>query len=204
MPRIGKPELKETLLQAGLRCFARKGYHATTLDEIAKEAQVTKGAVYWHYRDKQELFLCVMRERTRTLEAEALRAMEGQTTRVGQIRAILETIFSFYAGNPAFAHLAGLLRSGPDEEFEAEASVELRDFYHNSRASLGLLLKAGMEEGDFAEGSPEMLAAWVLASVDGLVLQWVIDPEEIDLCTVGSLVTERLLQGLIRRETDPL
>jgi len=58
------------------------------------------------------------------------------------------------------------------------------------------VLEAGIEEGLFAEGPPEMLAAWVLATVDGLVLQWVIAPEEIDLRALGSLVSERLLQGL--------
>jgi AcrR family transcriptional regulator len=47
---------KETILMAALDCFSDKGYFNTSLDDIAKAAAVTRGAVYWHFSNKPEIF----------------------------------------------------------------------------------------------------------------------------------------------------
>src|SRR5687768_7926109 len=46
---------RAAVLDASLRVFSRKGYAATRLEEVAAEAGVTRGAVYWHFADKAEL-----------------------------------------------------------------------------------------------------------------------------------------------------
>ncbi|MFP5329391.1 MAG: TetR/AcrR family transcriptional regulator [Alphaproteobacteria bacterium] len=50
-------QTRSRLIQAGLRTILKSGYEAASLDAIAAEAGFTKGAVYWHFRSKQELFL---------------------------------------------------------------------------------------------------------------------------------------------------
>lgn len=45
-----------------MRCFAKKGYHKTTIDDITKEANLTKGGVYWHFKSKFEIFMSVIDE----------------------------------------------------------------------------------------------------------------------------------------------
>jgi AcrR family transcriptional regulator len=47
---------RENVLRAGLKVFSEKGFAATRLEDIAKEAGVTRGAIYWHFKDKLELF----------------------------------------------------------------------------------------------------------------------------------------------------
>ena len=60
-PRLSRAETKENthrlLLEAAERVFVRLGYQGATLDGIAAEAGFTKGAVYWHFRNKEALFL---------------------------------------------------------------------------------------------------------------------------------------------------
>jgi AcrR family transcriptional regulator len=60
-PRLSRAETKENthrqLLDAAERVFVRLGYQGATLDGIAAEAGFTKGAVYWHFRNKEALFL---------------------------------------------------------------------------------------------------------------------------------------------------
>jgi AcrR family transcriptional regulator len=203
MPRIGKPDLKETLAQAGLRCFARRGYHATTLDEIAAEAQVTKGAVYWHYKDKRELFTCVVEERARILVETVNRAVERETEPCGQLRAFLESVFAFYAENPEFTALLGVLRSGPDSGLGDSIAAALRDFYRQTRSCLGQIIGDGIARGVLEEGPPEALATWLMAVVDGVVLQWGIDPERLDLRAMTPLLVARALRGLMRPAGTP-
>ena len=51
------------LLEAALKVFSEKGYAATRLSEIAEEANVTRGAIYWHFGNKRELFIALFKER---------------------------------------------------------------------------------------------------------------------------------------------
>lgn len=47
---------KEKILSGALDCFSEQGYFNTSLDEIAKRAAVTRGAIYWHFKNKAEIF----------------------------------------------------------------------------------------------------------------------------------------------------
>lgn len=65
-PRLTRAESKENtrrlLLEAAERVFRRQGYQRATLDSIAAEAGFTKGAVYWHFRSKEDLFIQLLGE----------------------------------------------------------------------------------------------------------------------------------------------
>lgn len=47
---------RQNILDAAFKCFFENGFRTTSLDMIAKEASVTRGAVYWHFKDKSELY----------------------------------------------------------------------------------------------------------------------------------------------------
>jgi len=66
-----RAETRERLLEAARRVFVDRGYHGATLDEVAEEAGYTKGAVYWAFASKADLFLAIFEERTRQRAAEA-------------------------------------------------------------------------------------------------------------------------------------
>ncbi len=55
-------QTRQTILDAAFKCFLEKGFKTTSLDMIAKEASVTRGAVYWHFKDKSELYREVVKD----------------------------------------------------------------------------------------------------------------------------------------------
>ena len=59
MPRLPDASLRDRLVAAAIRVFARAGYAAATLDRIAAEAGVTKGGIYFHFQDKEAIFLAL-------------------------------------------------------------------------------------------------------------------------------------------------
>lgn len=71
-----KEETRRELIESAARTFARRGFHGASLDEIAREAGYSTGAIYWHFKGKDDLFLAVF-------EAYA-------TSRVAEITAIRE------------------------------------------------------------------------------------------------------------------
>ena len=63
---------KKQLMSAAIDCFARLGYQGTTIDRIARAAGVTKGAIYYHFRDKEQLLFEAVRDRVQGFEGHVL------------------------------------------------------------------------------------------------------------------------------------
>src|SRR3954467_6575664 len=61
-----KDETRAELIAAAARVFARAGFHGASLEEIAREAGYTTGAIYWHFANKDDLFLAVYEAYTTT------------------------------------------------------------------------------------------------------------------------------------------
>ena len=53
---------RKEILDAAMRCYSKKGYHATTMDDITRESGLTKGGIYWHFKSKRELYIEMLRE----------------------------------------------------------------------------------------------------------------------------------------------
>ena len=68
---------RATILDAALEVFAERGVHAAQLEEIARRAGVTRGALYHHFDDKTELLLAVLKERWTTSMAPVLEPLRG-------------------------------------------------------------------------------------------------------------------------------
>jgi AcrR family transcriptional regulator len=61
-----KPEeqRRQEILEAALRCFSKKGYDMTKMEDIVKEAGLTKGGIYWYFNSKREIFLALFDRHT--------------------------------------------------------------------------------------------------------------------------------------------
>jgi AcrR family transcriptional regulator len=139
-----KRQTRERLLEAARRVFVERGFHATTLDQVAEEAGYTKGAVYSAFESKADLFLAIFEERIRR-RAEELRrigaragslaelAQAGERLWIATLRnerewSLLLVEFEVYAARDAtlrerLAGIQRLLRSGMCETIEAVAAA---------------------------------------------------------------------------------
>src|SRR4051794_12539221 len=74
--RAEAPDGRDEILSAALRVFARRGYGSAGVDEIAAEAGYSKGALYWHFKGKQELLLTLLEERVDVPTRELVALLE--------------------------------------------------------------------------------------------------------------------------------
>src|SRR2546422_266500 len=61
--RAGSRDARQALLEAAAAVFAERGFRHASVDEVARRAGYSKGAVYWHFASKDELFLALLEER---------------------------------------------------------------------------------------------------------------------------------------------
>ncbi|HUY95429.1 MAG TPA: helix-turn-helix domain-containing protein [Terracidiphilus sp.] len=90
-------ETHARLLDAAEKIFVGQGYEGAQLSQIAAAAGRTKGAVYAHFRSKEDLFLALFAQRTRAYVARLLAAIETCTTRPQRLRAFREFFISLAA-----------------------------------------------------------------------------------------------------------
>jgi AcrR family transcriptional regulator len=87
-------ETQKRLLDAAAEVFVRDGYEAAQLDAIAARAGRSKGAVYTHFKSKEDLFLVLFEQRTRTYVDRLMKSLRSCTTQKERLEAFRE----FYVG----------------------------------------------------------------------------------------------------------
>lgn len=150
--------LRERILAEATRLFVAYGYNGISMREIAEAVGVSKAGVYYHFKDKQDLFLAILTEDLNAIAhiVAAARAAAGTTReRVGfLLRALLEQP----AERRALVRLAGQELTHLDDA----ARAAFGQIYHERFiGQIAALLQDGIERGDLRPRDPLMLA-WLL------------------------------------------
>lgn len=204
MPRISQQrrlEQVERVLQAAARCFGGRGYHKATVEEIAREARLSKGAIYTYFASKEEIFLRLNERRWE----EFLPRLEGAAAGGGgpweRLLAVWDLVF---ASHQALEQDV----AGPRVEFEfwleAGRQPGLRRILEERRRRLVSLIASLISEGIAAgvfrpEVDPESLARLFWSLNDGLAGYWVArdrGPDGEELATLRAAWLDLVAGGL--------
>ena len=193
---------KAQILDAALRVFARKGFHKARMDDIAEEAGLSKGLLYWYFRSKDaliEALLTVLFEPdlkdlerlladTRRPVPERLRELaRNALTSLLPYRELMPIVYEFYA-------LAA--RPGPFQQ-------AIQRYYRHYQALLAELLTQGLARGELrADLDPEITALALLAQFEGLTLMWLVAPDSMNLEERWEAVAEQSLATLLPTPTS--
>jgi len=126
---------KENILKGALKIFAEKGLAKTRLEDIAKEVGVTRGAIYWHFENKLDLFNQLFKNTLKIVLEDAGKIMESELSPLEKIRALLihlgvksiededyqaiSRIFNYQAGWPdGVSQMMGQLSGRAEEKGE--------------------------------------------------------------------------------------
>ncbi len=166
---------KQQIRAAATRCFVRRGFAATRLLDIAREAGLSKGGVYFHYRAKEALFHDILDNQLKTLEArwsfEPVADQPADHTLSRLLVAHLRTI----EDEPDETRLGHLLLSMAPQDASFRDSLDKA--FRVMRALYEGVIQRGVTEGVFSRGDAEHLSHCVLALVQGLASQSATHPE---------------------------
>jgi AcrR family transcriptional regulator len=193
---------KQQIRAAATRCFVRRGFAATRLLDIAREASLSKGGVYFHYRAKEALFHDILDNQLRTLEArwsfEPVSDQPADRTLSRLIVAHLRTM----EDEPDETRLNHLLVSMAPQD--AGFREKLDEAFRVMRALYAGVIARGIEEGTF-RGDAEALSHCVLAVVQGLAMQSATEPHgKLPIRPEAAAETVlRMLRGDAAPRTQP-
>lgn len=170
MPKIVEVESKRReILAAAAAIFARHGYHGTNLQRVAEQAGMGKSSLYHYFPTKEALFAALANavlQQEDTLFAGAAR--DGTDARV-QLRTLIAAMAGLFDEWAKVGPLLIDLLRAP------RGARRVRETFRTARRALARIIRKGQEEGCFRRGSPTALATMVLACLDGLFLQELVE-----------------------------
>jgi AcrR family transcriptional regulator len=188
-------ETRLTIFHSALELFSKNGYDATGVAEICRKANVSKGAFYYHFPSKQDLFLALMTAWLGALDA----VFQEAANSAADVPQALENMAGF-SGN-IFDELKGgfpiLLEFWTQANRQPEIWERAVEPYRKYLDFFRELIETGKAQGAFAEDlDPEQSARLLIALAMGLLLQASFDPAGADWPEVTRSGINILMNGM--------
>jgi AcrR family transcriptional regulator len=162
------PEVRRAqILDAAQRCFGRTGFHKTKMDDIVEASGLSKGALYWHFKSKDEIFLALFDQFDRAIFAAWDDLPDANTLETLRIES--EIVLGALLSDRALVEMWSEFLKHP------LARKRFAVLYQDSRARLGSTIETGIARGEIAACDPRHAAAMLTAVIEGLLLQALAD-----------------------------
>ena len=208
MARRTKEEAQQTrchIMSTALDLFCSHGLAKTSLTDIARAAELTRGAIYWHFKNKEELFVSLWEELCQPLSHQLDACVsELEPDPLGKLRTFLKGVIIKISTEPAHQQMFTIMFNLESLEGEAISLREhMRSQSSNFFRDLEITLGNAVRLGQLPQGLDLQRAATLLhCTLDGYIINWLHFPERIDLRQEADFLLDSLF-ALIALPTGP-
>jgi len=161
---------RERILAAAERIFARHGFFAARVSEIAREAGVADGTIYLYFKSKDDLLISLFENRMKQVNDQLRRAIADQPP-AAQLRAFIRTYLQLVSDEPTAAEVLTIELRQSSKFMKEYDNPQFADFLR----MLGGIIADGQARGELDAAIPSHIAArMIFGIVDELALAWVL------------------------------
>ncbi len=180
---------REAILAASLELFATRGYSATTTEQIARKAGISKGLIFNHFATKQDILLAIFDEQFERIMPRFLTEGDDRPAR-DRLLAVIDRWLEFIKSDPLLVRLS--LHLNLDDEYRRMIkSKKMVEYYEHFLSHMRATLRAAGSD------QPELDTYLLMFVFDGIVANYTVAPELFPIDTIK----ERLMQVLFSRWT---
>lgn len=200
MERAGRKKTLETrdrILDAAEDVFNESGYSNTTLNEIAEAAGVTRGAIYWHFKNKEDLFQAMCLRIRVPMDALIEGIVEkGVNDPVAQLSRTHETIMLEVINNPHYRKVLNILFHKCEFTRETDQIViQQKEWHTYSRNIIRTILVNAQKKAQLPADLDIELACNLLGFMfRGLLANWLFMPDSFDLIENARKVNDAVFE----------
>jgi TetR/AcrR family fatty acid metabolism transcriptional regulator len=185
---------RERILRAAVRVFARSGFYAARVSEVAKAAGVADGTIYLYFQSKDELLVSLFEDRVERLLAylrEELPKLGGAPVK---LRRIIELQLGLLEGERDLAEVITIILRQSTKLMKEYAAPKFTAYLD----AIARVVAEGQEAGDFRpDVSPHLVARATFGALDGIALTWALGrAEQGALRKAASQLADIFLRGL--------
>jgi AcrR family transcriptional regulator len=178
--------------------FARKGYHETTVDEIALAMGVAKGTVYYNYKNKEDLYMSVIQEGVDLLKQQLQQAVDQGATTREKIANIIDSQLNFYEYEKGRISLFLTELFSRDPQRTLPTSQMLSDCLQIIRSCI----ESGIADGTFARIDPETATSSLFGMITISAVHYVRNNLPIPRRQIGPDIERIFMRGITASTAD--
>ncbi len=174
--KTDKPDRRSQIIAAATAVFNEHGFAGSTIDQVATAAKVAKGSVYNYFESKQDLFIEVFAESFTRDEKEMAEHLAQPTSALDKIDLAFDEWYAKFDKYTTEGSLVLEFWLWAARQGEGVLTQAFHELYVRWRERLSGIITEGIASGEMqAEMDPQGAAAVMMASMDGLVLQCILN-----------------------------
>lgn len=191
----GGKEDRQYIFDAAAEIFTRKGYHKTTVEEIAAAIGVSKGTIYYYFKNKEELYLAIIREGIDHFHKQLVKAAESTIEPRDKIRKLIRGHFVFCEKekNLVFLFIKELSNTEFNREILTGMLAKCLQVYRN-------VIEEGIAGKVFRPVNSEIVSSAVFGMLTITAIHYLGYSSGIPLQTAGKTLEDIFFNGLCCRQ----
>jgi AcrR family transcriptional regulator len=199
MARYASPERDacDRVLQAAIHEFATRGLEKTTIDDIATQAGVSKGAVYFHYKNKNDLFTSALQMTTSTfLNSLESIASDPKQPASDRLELLIQAMFKQYSEHPEVFLLLQQATHPSICQVLPEINIVIKDMFAKAQTIATAVMNAGVQSGEFDARKAQIGSMIMIAMVNNPAFIQTMDGTDNAIDTLSTDIAMVLLDGI--------
>ena len=192
-----KIQRKEQILDAALHVIVQNGYHQSRMDDIVLTSGLSKGAIYWYYKSKKDMYLDLVNHWVIRYSNSLLKLPQEDISSGEQLKNLFETFFKQFEKDPIVfkALLEFWSLAGRDTDFKIKLEKVTQNFIHYIES----IIKKGVKSGEFKQVNPNIAAMSIMVVIEGISWFTLFEKNSVSAKEYIETVFEFILSGLLKR-----
>lgn len=197
-PTDRKAATRAQILQSALVCFAEKGYHQTSMDDIVAQSGLSKGALYWHFNSKKELFIALVEWFMSQIGEEISHAWTTDMSAADKIRTM--AMVSLESSEQMIPFVKVILDFWAQTSEDEQLQQMFNQIIEGYQDQLGEIIAEGIASGEFRPVDAPHLSLALFGMLDALFLYKTLLGDKVDMRGSAEAAVEVMIEGLRCKE----
>ena len=185
---------KNQILKAALFVIVEKGYERSRMDDIVQSSKLSKGAIYWYYKSKKEVYLSLVDHWVKNYNSGFIENLEKHSTASAQLKGLFDYFMKQFDKDPAaFKILVEFWSlSGRDSDF----NDKLQKVYSEFLKYIVKIIQDGVDSKEFKNVNPQITALSILINIEGINWFTLFNKSGVEAHEYIQTISEFILAGV--------
>ena len=190
---------KEQIMDAALKVIISKGYENSRMDDIVDLSSMSKGAIYWYYKSKKEVYLNLVNYWVIKYSTVINHIVEEDDSAADQLKDVFDYFILQYEQDPsAFKALVEFWSlAGRDEDFHRKVDRVYTKFLEFPER----IINKGVKSGEFKNLDVRVTALSIMVNIEGIIWFTLFDAHGLSAREYIKTITNFILSGLINKSS---
>jgi AcrR family transcriptional regulator len=188
---------KDQILDAALTVLVQNGYEGSRMDDVVSESQLSKGAIYWYYKSKKDMYLDLVNFWVIRYSATINHLVENDQAAPDQLKSLFNYFIDQYESDPdpfiALTEFWSMAQK--DDDFRAK----LQKVYSQFLEVLEKIVAKGVKDGDFKKLDIRITAMSIMLNVESINWFTLFDTHGVSARDYIQTISDFILAGLLKK-----